>query len=244
MTAPAGHVAIVDCALGNLFSIRQALTHVGLLAEISHDIDTIKSAAAVVLPGIGAFGDAMRALRETGLDRALREFAATGRPLIGICLGMQLLFSESNEFGKHQGLGLIEGDVVRFPEPQGEYLEAYPRLKIPLIGWNQLVRETDGGAAANFEGSLLSGLPQGTFMYFLHSYYVRPADLESVMLTRTQFGELFYCSALRQDNIQAFQFHPERSGEDGLRVFRNLAEKLNGEAALHDEQKAKIKDRQ
>ena len=222
-------VAIIDHSLGNLYSVKHACSAVGLRAEITSDRKRIMGARAIILPGVGAFGDAMRTLERLDLVSALKDFAASGRPLFGICLGMQLLMTESQEFGAHRGLDLIQGDVVRFDNPR----EGDRVLKIPQIGWNGIwPPKLDGGAERSWSDSLLSGVPAGDRMYFVHSYVVRPTD-EAVQLSTTNYGGITFCSALQSSNVVACQFHPERSGHEGLKVYRNLAALLHAKES-HD----------
>jgi glutamine amidotransferase len=206
-------VAIVDYGMGNLFSVKHACTRVGLDAEITADPAAVRAARAAILPGVGAFEEAMSALTGLGLGEALREFGAARKPLIGICLGLQLLMSESHEFGRHPGLGLIAGDVVKLSAAGGD--------KVPHVGWSA-VRKTGEHA---WDATPLSGMPDGSHMYFVHSFHVRPAS-PGVAVATTHHGETEFCAAVRQDNIFACQFHPERSGLLGLRVYENLALQL------------------
>ena len=206
-------VAIVDYGLGNLYSVKHACAHVGLQAEITSSKAAIEQAQAVILPGVGAFGDAMATLRELDLVNVLRDVAASGKPLIGICLGIQLLMTESHEFGRHQGLGIIDGPVVRFDHP----IERERALKVPQIGWNHIV--STGQA---WTGTLLEGVADRANMYFVHSYIVQPQD-HSVVLATSCYGNIEFCSSLQRGNVFACQFHPERSGFEGLIVYRNLA---------------------
>ncbi|MFH1033293.1 MAG: imidazole glycerol phosphate synthase subunit HisH [Pseudomonadota bacterium] len=213
----APQVAIVDFGLGNLFSVSQACRRVGLTARITEQRADVLGAQALILPGVGAFGDAMAALARLDLLGAIGDFAASGRPLLGICLGMQLLMAQSLEFGSHAGLGLIGGDVVHLGQPR----EGDRRLKVPQVGWNR-IEPPPGG---DWRGSLLEGLEPGEFMYFVHSFYCRPAD-PGLVLTQTDYGQVRFCSGLSQGNITACQFHPERSGQAGLTIYRNLAARL------------------
>lgn len=210
-------IAIIDCAHGNLFSIGQACLRAGLDPLITHDAGAIADAGAVILPGVGAFGAAMEEIRARNLIAPIEKAAASGRPFIGICLGMQLLFEESREFGRHAGLGLLNGDVVRFDETRDEGL----RSKVPQVGWNRIAPPADNGQGG-WTGSLLDGIPPDSYVYFLHSFYVRPRD-PGVRLALTSYGGERYCSAVQNGNVAAFQFHPERSGPIGLAIFRNLA---------------------
>lgn len=215
MTRP--RVAIVDFGLGNLHSVLRACLRAGMDAAITSSRHDVLGADAVLLPGVGAFGDAMANLRRTDLVGPLRQIHAQGTPLVGVCLGLQLLLSESEEFGTTEGLNLIEGRVVRFAAPRGEQGRV---LKVPQVGWNRIAPPPDAPAA--WEGTPLWGLAAGTHMYFVHSYYVRPVD-PSVRLAVTRYGDIEFCSAVRSGNTVAFQFHPEKSGPDGLRIYQQIA---------------------
>lgn len=222
-------VAIVDYGLGNLYSVKHACAAVGMKAEITSDKRQIIEADAVFLPGVGAFGDAMKTLRKLDLIVPLREYPQSGKPLIGICLGLQLLMEESYEFGHHKGLGLIGGAVTRFEQlgdVQGLPAGSRPRpYKVPQIGWNHIYVEDPQpphAAPSIWANSPLAGLSEGEFMYFVHSYHVQPAD-ESVVLSRSKYGNIEFCSSLQWGTIFACQFHPERSGEKGLQIYRNIA---------------------
>ena len=215
-------VAIVDYGLGNLFSVRYACAQSGMEGFITSSRQEILEADGVILPGVGAFGDAMAALTALDLVSPLKDVAASGKPLVGICLGMQLMMSESHEFGFHEGLDLIKGTVVRLDEGQHEG----QAVKVPHIGWNQIQ------PAAAWTGSPLATLRAGTFMYFVHSYHVKPAD-PSCVLSVTPYGGSEMCSSLTRGNIFACQFHPERSGPAGLRVYGSLAAQLNSSLEEH-----------
>lgn len=220
-------VTIVDYGMGNLFSVLRACQTVGLEADITNATASVLRASAIILPGVGAFGVAMDNLRNLGLIEVLKEAVAEGKPLLGICLGMQLLMVESWEFGRHQGLGIIEGDVVKLPEG----MSGGCRLKVPQVGWNGIHSApgdpSDNGRGASWDGTVLQGLADGEYLYFVHSYYCRPVD--SAVLSCTQYGSLQFCSAVRQDNVQGCQFHPERSGLQGLQVYRNFASIVHGQ---------------
>ncbi|MBI3011685.1 MAG: imidazole glycerol phosphate synthase subunit HisH [Candidatus Omnitrophica bacterium] len=211
-------VAIVDYGMGNLFSVQQACAQAGLAAAVTAEPQTVLETDAVILPGVGAFGDAMAELTRRDLVVPLRDAVASGKPLLGICLGMQLLMSESHEFGRHRGLNIIEGEVVRLPVSAEEPPR---RVKVPEVGWNPVwpVREDA------WVGSLLEGIPAGACMYFVHSYYVRPVDA-TLILSTTTYGPITYCSSLQFGNVFGCQFHPERSGPAGLKIYRNLATRL------------------
>jgi glutamine amidotransferase len=218
--------AIVDYGLGNLFSVKHACEHVRMQAVITSSKDEIFHADVVILPGVGAFGDAIAALKRLDLMNPLKEIAASDKPLIGICLGMQLLMTESFEFGHHKGLGIIVGPVVKFEDPVG----ALGKLKVPQVGWNRIYEKTGrrtrqqgkGTSQDSWSASPLQGLDDGEFMYFVHSYYAKPEDPD-VVLSASCYGNVEFCSSLRHRNIFASQFHPERSGLQGLHIYRNVA---------------------
>ncbi len=216
-------VAIVDHGLGNLYSVKHACLHIGLEAEITSSRRDILSADAVILPGVGAFGDAMATLHRLDLVSVLRDIAVSRKPLLGICLGVQLLMTESYEFGRHKGLGIIEGAVVRFDHPrEGERI-----LKVPQIGWNRICRytPTDNSGSDPWAGTLLEEVRDRERMYFVHSYVVQPQD-SSVILSISRYGQIEFCSSVHRGNVFACQFHPERSGVQGLEIYRNLARQL------------------
>jgi glutamine amidotransferase len=215
-------VAIVDHGTGNLFSVKHACEYSGMEAAITSDKRIILDAPAVILPGVGAFRDAMETLRRHDLISALRDYAQTGRPLVGICLGMQLLMTESHEFGRHPGLGLIEGDVVRLDSTLG-----VSAPKVPSIGWSSVYSGSVGnGPVLLWKGSPMAPLVNHTYMYFSHSYYARPAN-EGIALSKTSFASLEFCSSFSKGDIFACQFHPERSGPDGLKMYQALAKAVS-----------------
>jgi glutamine amidotransferase len=207
--------AIVDHRLGNLYSVKLACEHVGLQTEVTDDAASILAADVVILPGVGAYEDAMLALNESGLSAVLHEVAARGIPLVGICLGMQLLMAESFEFGHHQGLGLIEGQVLPFESPRDSSGRI---LKVPQVGWNRIQRPN----GTDWENTFLAGVEDRDYMYFVHSYFVKPASPAMVLAT-TSYGDVEFCSSLGRGNIFATQFHPERSGPQGIRIYENIA---------------------
>jgi glutamine amidotransferase len=225
---PSPRVVIVDYRVGNLFSVRNACVAAGLEVTITAEKRAILDADAVIVPGVGAFGDAMDTLRRLDLVRPLQDLAAVGTPLFGICLGMQLFMSESEEFGHHRGLGLFEGPVVRFDKPRGPTGE----LKVPQVGWNRIFspRRAAVGEAPAWANSPLAGVAEGDFMYFVHSFYAQPVDPAAVLAV-TRYGGLEFCSSLRRGNVFACQFHPERSGATGLRVYQNIARDVAAHAA-------------
>lgn len=212
-------VAIVDHGLGNLQSVKQACAFVGLDAVVTSEKSDILNANAVILPGVGAFGSAMNTLFRLDMFSVLRDIAAAGKPLIGICLGFQLFMSESHEFGLTKGLDIIKGEVCRFDSPK----ENGRILKLPHIGWNGVYPSDNG---IDWSRTLLKGVNSGEYMYFVHSYIVVPEN-SSLILSRTSYGDFEFCSAIQQDNVCAFQFHPERSGPEGINIYRNLATQLH-----------------
>ena len=218
-------VAIVDYGRGNLFSVSQACEQAGLEAVFTSSSKEIMAARAVILPGVGAFGDAMETLTKLDLVSPLRDIAASPKPLIGICLGMQLMMTESQEFGTHRGLGIIEGDVLQFDSSKGDSRA----FKIPQVGWNRIYTGTPGfddddtgTESVTWRSPALEGLNNGEYMYFVHSYYPRPVD-QRVVVSTTQYGGIDFCSTLSLGGVFACQFHPERSGPAGLRIYQNLA---------------------
>ncbi len=199
-------IAIVDYQMGNLRSVQKGFEKVGHEATITSDPAVLARAEKIVLPGVGAFGDAMAELKRRELVEPIRQAVAEGKPFLGICLGLQLLFEVGHEGGRHEGLGILAGEVVRFELPH-EY-------KVPHMGWNQL--------AIRRPAPLLSGLADGVHCYFVHSYYVVPRDA-AVIATETDYPTPF-CSMVWRDNLFATQFHPEKSQRDGLHMLRNFAE--------------------
>jgi glutamine amidotransferase len=206
-------VIIIDYGMGNLFSVQLACRDAGLDAVISNKAEDIASAAAVILPGVGAFGDAMENLKKMDLVDAIKKFIGSGKPFLGICLGMQLLMTESEEFGLHQGLNVIEGRVKKLPTDKD---------KVPQVGWNQVAKPT----GVDWKNTLLDGVSEEEYMYFVHSFYCDPED-KKVVLSKTTYAGLEYCSSLQKGNVFACQFHPEKSAAKGLQIYRNLAALLS-----------------
>lgn len=207
-------VVVVDYGLGNLFSLERALKRVGTVPQITSDPQAIADSPAVIIPGVGAFGDGMRRLRELGLVEPIQDSAREGKPVFGICLGMQLLFDESEEFGRHEGLGLVAGKVVRLLDrhPEGS------RVKVPHIGWNELHK---GDTTVNWDSTVLENLTDGDATYFVHSYVPVP-DNDFDTVARTNYGGHWYSTAVMKDNVTGVQFHPEKSGPVGLRILSNF----------------------
>lgn len=207
-------IVIVDYKLGNLFSVNQALVNIGLNTIITSNFAEISDADAIVLPGVGAFADAMNNLNELGLTNEIKTFVNSGKPFLGICLGLQLLFTNSEEFGSSNGLNLIEGTVKRFPNE----ITDNKTLKVPQIAWNTI----DIPFGKSWKNTPLEGIRENEDMYFVHSYYVLPSNFE-VVLTETTYGSVKYASSILVNNIFACQFHPEKSGHVGLSIYKNWA---------------------
>lgn len=197
-------VVVVDFGLGNLHSVVKALRHEGADVTLTEDPDEVRRAERLVLPGVGAFADGMEGLRRRGLVEPLREFIATGRPFLGICVGMQVLLAESEEFGHHAGLGVIPGKVELIPRAPGR--------KVPHIGWNRI------HAATSWAGTPLEPLEPGTMVYFVHSYTAVPTH-EADRLADADYAGHRISAAVRKDNVVGVQFHPEKSGAAGLVVL-------------------------
>lgn len=207
-------VVIVDYGLGNLFSIKQACEYVGLESVITADVSEIENSDALILPGVGAFADAMDSLNENNLIDPILNFIKSKRPFMGICLGMQLLFSESEEFGNHKGLDLIKGRIRKFPlqDKSGE------TLKVPQIQWNQIYKNSGN----LWEKSPFVNVEEGTYMQFVHSFYAEP-ESNDLVLSFTEYGGIKYASSIIQDNVIGIQFHPEKSGVEGLKIYKSWA---------------------
>ncbi|MBP3954189.1 imidazole glycerol phosphate synthase subunit HisH [Gemmata sp. G18] len=200
---------IVDYGMANLRSVQKAFEQVGHSATITSDPKHLARAAKIVLPGVGAFRDAIARVRETGIDDVVRRHIDTGRPFLGICLGMQMLFARSHEDGTHTGLGVFPGDVVRFPSAPG--------LKVPHMGWNTLRFARQGCP-------LFAGLPADPAVYFVHSYFAQPTPVVSGIVSAEADYPTPFCAAVWKDNIFATQFHPEKSQRIGLQMLRNFAQ--------------------
>ena len=201
-------IAIIDYGVGNLFSLVSSFKAIGADAVITKDVDTIRNADKIILPGVGAFEDAAKKLRDSGLDKIVIEETAKGKPLMGICLGMQLLFKHSYEYGCHEGLGLIDADILPF---EGKLS---PELKIPHIGWNALkLRKNDC--------PLFKYIKDGDHVYFVHSYFAQKDIAECA--ASAEYGTDF-TACVWKDNIYACQFHPEKSGDVGLNILRGFCE--------------------
>lgn len=199
-------IAIIDYDAGNIRSVEKALKFLGQDVKITRDPEEILSAEKVILPGVGAFGDAMGKLKEYGLDQVIRKTAGKGTPFLGICLGLQLLFERSDEAPGVEGLGILKGEILRLPEKEG--------YKIPHMGWNSL--------ELIHNGRLFRDLPEDPYVYFVHSYYLKAAD-ETIVKARTEYTTAIDAS-VEQGNVFACQFHPEKSSETGLKILKNFVE--------------------
>jgi len=203
-------IAIIDYDAGNIKSVEKALQYLGEETVITRAAEEILGADGVILPGVGAFGDAMGKLRIYGLDEVIRKCVSQGTPFLGICLGLQLLFESSEESPGVEGLHILDGRIVRFPAKEG--------LKIPQIGWNSLQFPRPS--------RLLEGISDNAYVYFVHSYYLRAAD-EGIVAATAEYGVTVH-AAVEKDNVFACQFHPEKSSEVGLRILRNFI-RITGE---------------
>lgn len=205
-----GLIAIIDFKLSNLFSVEHACQYAGLNSKITSDPSDLSKADGIILPGVGAFADAMKNLEKFGLTQPMLNHVKQGKPFMGVCLGLQLLFEESEEFGIHKGLGVFKGRVVKFPNknPKGQ------ALRIPHIGWDRIkIKKTS---------PLLSGFHDLDFMYFVHSYFVKP-DSSDIIVATTDYDGIEFASAVSKDNIFAVQFHPEKSGKSGPALYKNFS---------------------
>lgn len=208
-------IAIIDYGAGNLQSVVKALNFIGCECEITNDIDKILNSDGAILPGVGSFEDAMNSMRACGADKAVKEFVATGKPLLGICLGLQLLFAESEESPNAKGLALLDGTITKIPNDNGN-------LKIPHMGWNSLdIKKSDG---------LFKGIDDNSYVYFVHSYFLNATD-KAIVSSQTQYGTTIDAS-VSYKNIMATQFHPEKSGAVGLQILRNFVDMANRKEVL------------
>ena len=208
-------IAIIDYGAGNLQSVVKAMNYIGCKCEITKDINTILNADGAILPGVGSFEDAMNCMTSCSADKAVKEFVATGKPFLGICLGLQLLFPASEESPNAQGLSLLEGTVTKIPNNNGT-------LKIPHMGWNSLnIKKNDG---------LFKGIEGNPYVYFVHSYFLKATNPE-IVSSQTEYGTTIDASVAYK-NIMATQFHPEKSGKVGLQILKNLADMTDRKEVL------------
>lgn len=204
-------LAIIDYGVGNLFSLSRSLEYLGVECKVTRSLDELKSAERIILPGVGAFGDARKKLEELSLVEPIQALAASGKPFLGICLGMQLLFDKSEEFGEHSGLGLIPGRIVSMRET---FDQAKIDLKVPQIGWNQL-------DVQNQESPLVKSLGKNDFVYYVHSYYA--TDCQEHLVADSEYG-ISIPGIVQNKNVFGTQFHPEKSGAVGLKILKAFTE--------------------
>jgi len=200
-------ITIIDYEMGNLRSVEKAFEKLGYAARVSNNPEDLLTTDKIVLPGVGAFRDCINNLRAGGFVEPLLQHVESGKPLLGICVGMQMLFDESEEFGRHQGLGLVPGKVVRFPT---DMTEGGERLKVPHMGWNNIQIQKPS--------PIFKDTADGSFVYFVHSYYCA-ADNPSDVAATCRYGEVEFCASVWRDNLMATQFHPEKSQAVGLEIF-------------------------
>src|SRR3989344_4711790 len=209
-------IAIVDYGVGNVLSVQRAFAYVGASATITDSLDSIRLAKALVLPGVGAFGNAMVELEKRNLVDSIKEFAKSGRPFLGICLGMQMMMDGSEEFGFHKGLGFISGNVLKISDTDVDG----NIQKIPHVGWNS-IKDTTG--KDTFEEGILRNIKQGSSFYFVHSYTPLPAH-EEERIADTYYGGIRIAAVIRKGNLYGCQFHPEKSGSKGLALLKNFVD--------------------
>ena len=203
-------IAIIDYGAGNIQSVNKALRHIGCDTIITRDKEQILKAEGAVLPGVGSFGDTMDTIKSYGIKDTVIEYTQSGKPFLGICLGLQLLFPASEESPEAEGLSIFDGTITKIPSGEG--------LKIPHIGWNSLdIKKTDG---------LFKGLEQNPYVYFVHSYFLNASD-KDIVSAQTQYG-VTIDAAIENGNVFATQFHPEKSGETGLKILKNFADIVKG----------------
>ena len=207
-------VAIINYGVSNLYSVQNACHKVGLTSVITEDYDVIMNSQIAILPGVGAYSEAMKSIKSKKLDKSIFDFIDSGKPFYGVCLGMQLLFEESEEFGNCKGLGLIKGNVVKFKSNDKV------KLIVPHVGWNKISFRNK-----NYIDSVMSKNENEDFMYFVHSYHVIPT-LKDIELTSTKYQNNVYCSSILKENITAFQFHPEKSGSQGMKIFNEIKDRI------------------
>ncbi len=208
-------IAIIDYGLSNLYSVDLACKKAGINSKITSSLEDIEKSKGIILPGVGAFDHAMHNLKEKKLDHAIYNFIETGKPFLGICLGMQLIMEESSEFKTTKGLGLVKGSCLKFDFQKIENF-SFP---VPNVGWNKINK-----TSSTWNKTLLSKNEDGDFMYFVHSYYVETE--QEVVTTYSNYGKYEYCSSLSYENIHAMQFHPEKSGDKGLKIYSSLSDNL------------------
>lgn len=205
-------ITIIDYGVGNLHSAAKGVEKAGSKVQVTSDPDVVAKADKLILPGVGAFKDCVDSLTNGGFVEPIRAHVAAGKPLLGICVGMQLLFDESQEFGVHRGLGLIPGKVVRFP---ADMYHGKDHLKVPHMGWNDL--------QITQPSPIFRGIDSGSYVYFVHSYYCQP-ESDAPVAAQATYGDVTFCASVWQDNLMATQFHPEKSQGLGLEILKNFGE--------------------
>ena len=203
-------IAIIDYGMGNVYSVASACKKVNLIPVITKDRIEIINSSAIILPGVGSFNEAMLRLKKNELNEVILDFFKTGKIIFGICLGMQLLFSKSFEFGESEGLNIIKGDVKKLKNQDSKF------VKIPHIGWNTINKRN-----IDWKNSFLNNIKEDSFVYFVHSFFVAPEN-KNIVLSQTTYGENQFCTSIIKENIIATQFHPEKSGELGLKIYSNF----------------------
>ena len=207
-------ISIINYGMNNLYSVQNACYNEKINSIITDDHDKILNSKIAILPGVGAFKEAIYNIKKKKLDKTILDFIDSGKPFFGICLGMQLLFDESEEFGFTKGLGVFEGKVVKFKSNKIE------NLVVPHVGWNKVTFNEN-----NYKSSVMKNNFDNDFMYFVHSFHVLP-EINDLQLTSTNYGDINFCSAIKKDNITAFQFHPEKSGIAGKKIFKEIKKLL------------------
>jgi len=216
-------VSIIDYGINNLKSVCKAFEKLGKTYEIVETPEKIESAKALILPGIGAFGVGMEGLRKRGILDKIKQKVNKGTPMLGICLGMQMLFSKSEEFGINEGLDLIPGMVVPFKKPEESQIKGY---KVPQMGWNSLQCPESKDKGTQWKGTLLESIDEGSYLYFVHSFYPKATNDEDVVANAV-YGDQEFCAVVKKGNVTGTQFHPEKSGEIGLNMLKKFCEQNN-----------------
>ena len=207
-------ISIINYGMNNLYSVQNACYNEKINSIITDDHDKILNSKILILPGVGAFKEAIYNIKKKKLDKTILNFINSGKPFFGICLGMQLLFNESEEFGSTKGLGVFEGKVIKFKSNK------IKNIIVPHVGWNKITFNEN-----NYKSSVMKNNFDNDFMYFVHSFHVLP-EIKDVQLTSTNYGGINFCSAIKKDNITAFQFHPEKSGIAGKKIFKEIKKLL------------------
>ena len=207
-------ISIINYGMNNLYSVQNACYNEKINSIITDDHDKILNSKIAILPGVGAFKEAIYNIKKKKLDKTILNFINSGKPFFGICLGMQLLFNESEEFGSTKGLGVFEGKVIKFKSNK------IKNIIVPHVGWNKITFNEN-----NYKSSVMKNNFDNDFMYFVHSFHVLP-EIKDVQLTSTNYGGINFCSAIKKDNITAFQFHPEKSGIAGKKIFKEIKKLL------------------